>query len=172
MREQVGTRRATVADHRAWQLLDGQQRINALFSIFTAQGKYGRFLLNMTAPRQPPGPPPATRLLRCRCRRRAPPARQALAHRRDPLGGRQERHDRPIRLTGTTQPVAVSRYDLTREDQEGLPSEDALVTAFRAELTESKQGRDGTGALLQHDKHWSEVSLRSRPDRHMPHPAQ
>jgi hypothetical protein len=44
-----GQRAVTGADRDAWQLLDGQQRINALFSLFTAGGRYGRFLLHMTA---------------------------------------------------------------------------------------------------------------------------
>lgn len=39
-----------------WQLLDGQQRVNALFSMLTDQGNYGRFYLNMTMPRVDPGP--------------------------------------------------------------------------------------------------------------------
>lgn len=38
-----------------WQLLDGQQRINALFSMLSEQGKYGHFYLHMTAPRQATG---------------------------------------------------------------------------------------------------------------------
>ena len=49
-------RRQEEATEGAWQLLDGQQRINALFSMFTDQGSYGRFHLNMTVERQPPGP--------------------------------------------------------------------------------------------------------------------
>lgn len=49
-------RRQEEAAPGAWQLLDGQQRINALFSMFSDQGNYGRFYLNMTVERQPPGP--------------------------------------------------------------------------------------------------------------------
>ena len=51
-------RRRTVVDARpgAWQLLDGQQRINALYCLFTDQGAFGRFLLEMTVSRVPPGP--------------------------------------------------------------------------------------------------------------------
>lgn len=37
-------------------------------------------------------------------------------------------------LAGTHQPIAVSRYELSREDQAALPDESALVSAFRAEL--------------------------------------
>jgi hypothetical protein len=40
----------------AWQLLDGQQRINALFSILSERGNFGRFYLNMTVPRPAPSP--------------------------------------------------------------------------------------------------------------------
>ena len=47
---------ATEADSQSWQLLDGQQRINALFSMLTAEGSYGRFLLHMTRDRVAPGP--------------------------------------------------------------------------------------------------------------------
>lgn len=36
------------ADPDGWQLLDGQQRINALVSMFTTSGRYGRFYLHMT----------------------------------------------------------------------------------------------------------------------------
>ena len=50
------TRELQDAKEGAWQLLDGQQRINALFSIFTDQGAYGRFYLDMTKERQSPGP--------------------------------------------------------------------------------------------------------------------
>jgi hypothetical protein len=40
----------------AWQLLDGQQRINALYSMLTTEGRYGRFYLNMMVRRVAPGP--------------------------------------------------------------------------------------------------------------------
>lgn len=39
-----------------WQLLDGQQRINAFYSMLTDRGTYGRFYLHMTMVRQEPGP--------------------------------------------------------------------------------------------------------------------
>ncbi len=41
-----------------WQLLDGQQRINAFFSMLTDRGNpdYGRFFLHMTMTRLDPGP--------------------------------------------------------------------------------------------------------------------
>lgn len=48
-----GERITEDAQPDAWQLLDGQQRINTLFSIFTAHGRYGRFYLDMTVPRPP-----------------------------------------------------------------------------------------------------------------------
>ena len=51
-----GARQAVDADRAHWQLLDGQQRINALFSILTAEGEYGRFFLDLLAPRPEPGP--------------------------------------------------------------------------------------------------------------------
>ncbi|KAA6435956.1 DUF262 domain-containing protein [Agrococcus sediminis] len=40
----------------SWQVLDGQQRINALFSVFTDRGHYGRFLLDMLMVRPAPQP--------------------------------------------------------------------------------------------------------------------
>lgn len=54
-REGAG-RRVFEATQGAWQLLDGQQRINALFCLFSGRGDYGRFFLDMTVPREPPGP--------------------------------------------------------------------------------------------------------------------
>lgn len=51
-----GGRRVVEAAQDAWQLLDGQQRINALFCLFSGQGGYGRFYLDMTVRREPPGP--------------------------------------------------------------------------------------------------------------------
>lgn len=53
---QGALRRVVDATEGAWQLLDGQQRINALFCLFSRDGQYGRFLLDMTIPREPPGP--------------------------------------------------------------------------------------------------------------------
>jgi hypothetical protein len=44
----------------AWQLLDGQQRINALFSLFTDKGGYGEFFLHMGVAR-PRAAGPVTR---------------------------------------------------------------------------------------------------------------
>lgn len=43
------------ADPTDWQLLDGQQRINALVSMLTDKGRYGCFYLHMTMRRHPPG---------------------------------------------------------------------------------------------------------------------
>ena len=57
IRVEDGKRTTGWADPNAWQLLDGQQRINALFSLFTGQGDYGRFYLDMTMPREPAGGP-------------------------------------------------------------------------------------------------------------------
>ncbi|WP_338145250.1 PDDEXK nuclease domain-containing protein [Cryobacterium fucosi] len=43
-------------------------------------------------------------------------------------------------LAGTTQPIAVSRYDLSPADQAALPSEDALTRAFARELDDKGLG--------------------------------
>lgn len=51
--ESGGTRRAQLADAGTWQLLDGQQRVNALVCLFTEQGQFGRFHLDMTRTRVP-----------------------------------------------------------------------------------------------------------------------
>ncbi|WP_170955395.1 DUF262 domain-containing protein [Ornithinimicrobium cerasi] len=51
-----GERLDREADPEAWQLLDGQQRINALFSMLTDKGDYGRFYLHMTMERAAPAP--------------------------------------------------------------------------------------------------------------------
>lgn len=50
-----GVRNEQAAAPHSWQLLDGQQRINALHSVFSP-GNYGRFYLNMVAPLDPPSP--------------------------------------------------------------------------------------------------------------------
>jgi Protein of unknown function DUF262 len=55
-----GGRAVMAVDPGAWQLLDGQQRINAMFSIFTGRSHYGRFFLHMYAPR-PEATGPVTR---------------------------------------------------------------------------------------------------------------
>jgi hypothetical protein len=57
IRVEAGQRVVAEADRDAWQLLDGQQRINALFSLFTANGSFGRFYLHMTARRDAPRGP-------------------------------------------------------------------------------------------------------------------
>jgi hypothetical protein len=54
---EAGQRTVGETDSESWQLLDGQQRINALFSMFTPEGRYGRFYLNMTARRVPTSGP-------------------------------------------------------------------------------------------------------------------
>lgn len=50
---QDGTRKAVESPSGAWQLLDGQQRINALRCIFTDKGRFRRFLVDMFALRYP-----------------------------------------------------------------------------------------------------------------------
>ena len=56
IRVEEGLRRVGDGDPQAWQLLDGQQRINAFFSMLTGAGEYGRSYLQMTMRREPPGP--------------------------------------------------------------------------------------------------------------------
>ncbi|WP_394278460.1 DUF262 domain-containing protein [Microbacterium sp.] len=51
-----GSRAESDANAGSWQILDGQQRINAMFSIFTRHGQYGRFLLDMLVERPAPAP--------------------------------------------------------------------------------------------------------------------
>ena len=53
LRESGGTRKAERASAGTWQLLDGQQRVNALIALFTEHGRFGRFYLNMTRVRVP-----------------------------------------------------------------------------------------------------------------------
>lgn len=60
IRVQSGERQVADADPDTWQLLDGQQRINALFSIFSDAG-YGRFYLHMTMRRDAAVEPVTTR---------------------------------------------------------------------------------------------------------------
>jgi len=45
------TRQAVDAPEGVWQLLDGQQRINAFVALFTSEGGFGRFYVNMTTER-------------------------------------------------------------------------------------------------------------------------
>lgn len=51
--EKGDTRIAERAQAGTWQLLDGQQRVNALVAIFTGLGGFGRFLLDLTVRREP-----------------------------------------------------------------------------------------------------------------------
>jgi hypothetical protein len=44
-------------------------------------------------------------------------------------------------LAGTTQPIAVSRYDLSPAEQAALPAEDALTRAVALELDDHSQSR-------------------------------
>lgn len=53
LRESGVTRTAEIARAGTWQLLDGQQRVNALISLFTEDTKFGRFYLDMTRRRIP-----------------------------------------------------------------------------------------------------------------------
>lgn len=58
-------------------------------------------------------------------------------------------------LAGTTQPIAVSRYDLSPAEQAALPAEDALARAVALELDDhtpqstkpqrKHSSRDGSG---------------------------
>lgn len=55
--DQTKSGRAIVAGSaNAPQLVDGQQRVNALFSLFTDRGGFGRFYLDMTTDREAPVP--------------------------------------------------------------------------------------------------------------------
>lgn len=47
-----GGRKAVALQQGAWQLIDGQQRINALTTIFNGDPQFGRFLVDMTALRE------------------------------------------------------------------------------------------------------------------------
>src|SRR4051812_42842818 len=53
LEETVSGRRAVKAQAGTWQLLDGQQRVNAFVEIFTEHGRFGRFYLDMTRRRVP-----------------------------------------------------------------------------------------------------------------------
>lgn len=53
-------RQAVEAAPDLWQLVDGQQRNNALFSVFTAKARFGRFFLDLTV-RRPLATGPVTR---------------------------------------------------------------------------------------------------------------
>lgn len=50
--EKDETRIAEQVGDTTWQLLDGQQRINALVTLFSDQGCFGRFLVDMTVERE------------------------------------------------------------------------------------------------------------------------
>jgi hypothetical protein len=53
LRESGVTRVAEKARAGTWQLLDGQQRVNALIALFTDRARFGRFYLDMTRRRVP-----------------------------------------------------------------------------------------------------------------------
>jgi hypothetical protein len=88
---EVEGRQDTAAADRAWQLLDGQQRINALFSMLTPRGNYGQFFLDMTSERVAPGP----------AQRRANKGRSLghIIHRATKDGGEFDRRNKCIDLS-------------------------------------------------------------------------
>lgn len=79
-----GTRNESDAAAGSWQVLDGQQRINAMFSVFTDKGNYGRFLLDMLMER--PAPTPAQGRT---AKERAIPHIRHLKHTDDELDARK-----------------------------------------------------------------------------------
>lgn len=122
-----GKRSESDAASGSWQVLDGQQRINAMFSVFTDKGNYGRFLLNMVMER--PSPAPAQGRA---AKERAVPHIRHLQHADDETDARQRHLD----LSGWAA-WAEERGDLreVRIDAStvgGLLAE--LDSAFSAEL--------------------------------------
>ena len=57
-----------------------------------------------------------------------------------------DKNDTVVRysLAGTSQPMAISRYDLSHEAQQALPDEASLVSAFRSELRSAERRTSGT----------------------------
>jgi hypothetical protein len=102
------------ADAETWQLLDGQQRINALFSIFTGTGQYGRFYLHMTSPRVPAGGPVTSRRSK----------KQSLKHiqwQDEPANGKS--------IADRDRYIDLSRwYEWTKSTHAAMATQDARLT--------------------------------------------
>lgn len=67
-------------------------------------------------------------------------------------------------LAGTTQPIAVSRYDLSPAEQAALPTEDALARAVSIELTEAEDKEQKPEPYLYADAHELPITAEYIPD--------
>lgn len=111
-----GARVEAEAADGSWQILDGQQRINALFSIFTDQGRYGRFLLDMHMSRPEPAPAQGRS-----AKERSIPHIRHLRHDQDEIDGRE----RFVDLSGWARWAA---------SHSGLPELDVSASSVAAQL--------------------------------------
>jgi Protein of unknown function DUF262 len=159
LRDTGATRLAIEVGAGAWQLLDGQQRINTLVSLFTSAGRFGRFLLDMTVPRKTDGVVTRRRAKRA--------ATEYIVWRSDDEGSADE-------LPGRERYLDLSRWQRWAEDLgvEGVGAlsvsemapEDMVRTlndidpAFVDELDDSAMAiaRDRFGRLI---RVWTDLSI-------------
>lgn len=144
-----GSRVDTDAAPDAWQILDGQQRINALFSIFTDKGNYGRFLLDVSTERPQPAPAQSRG-----AKKKAVPHIRHLA-----AGESIDDRDRLVELSGWAAWVAM------RDIETIVLTEDTVVDHlrsvdpnFRADL-DPEQRRIATENLRRLIQAWTKPSI-------------
>ena len=160
LRESGVTRVAEKARAGTWQLLDGQQRVNALIALFTDRAHFGRFYLDMTRQRVPEEV--VTR------RRDARRALDYIAWRSDDAGGTEppgnrERFVELARLQGWAAAQAPGDVldrarALQAEPQAAIAILNDIDPAFADELApaELKIAADRTARLL---RAWAEPSI-------------
>jgi Protein of unknown function DUF262. len=160
LRESGATRVAEIARAGTWQLLDGQQRVNALISLFTEDARFGRFYLDMTRRRIPEEV--VTR------RRDARRVLDYIAWRSDDAGGTEplDGRERFIELARVQGWATTRSADEIIELSRGVASEPATALeilngidpAFADDLpaNELKIAADRTARLL---RAWAEPSI-------------
>jgi hypothetical protein len=160
LRESGVTRVAEKARAGTWQLLDGQQRVNALIALFTDRARFGRFYLDMTRKRIPEEV--ITR------RRDARRALDYIAWRSDDAGGTEppDNRDRFIELarlqawaSGQSLETILERARLAEADpRAAVAILNDIDPAFADELAamDLRTAADRTARLL---RAWAEPSI-------------
>jgi Protein of unknown function DUF262 len=160
LRETGVTRVAEKARAGTWQLLDGQQRVNALIALFTDRARFGRFYLDMTRRRAPEEV--VTR------RRDARRALDYISWRSDDAGGTEplEGRERFIELARlqawasllATEDVLLKSRAVETDSKAAIEVLNDIDPAFADELpaNELRIAADRTARLL---RAWAEPSI-------------
>lgn len=158
--EAGGTRRAQEATAGTWQLLDGQQRVNALVCLFTEHGRFGRFHVDMTRKRIP-----EQVVTRRRDRRHA---LDYIVWRPDDAGGTEpidgrERYIDLSRLQAWAAPQADGAIESTIADLAAAPIKtveilNAIDPSFADELDPGKLAQ-ATDRLIRLLRAWTAPSV-------------